>query len=56
MDIAADDNRNQPIIARDDPLVPLAHFNILRLRRNEAFTSQVPATRPASCPPRAPSM
>jgi len=42
MHIAPHDNRNHPIIAPDNPLVPLVYFNILRLRRNEAFTSQVP--------------
>jgi 5-deoxy-glucuronate isomerase len=42
MHIAPHDNRNHPIIAPDNPLVPLVYFNILRLRRGEVFTSQVP--------------
>lgn len=42
MHIAPHDNRNQPIIGADHPLVPLCYFNIVHLRRGEVFTSHVP--------------
>ncbi len=42
MHIAPHDNRNQPIIGADHPLVPLVWFNILRLRRGETVVSSVP--------------
>jgi 5-deoxy-glucuronate isomerase len=42
MHIAPHDNRNQPIIAIDNPLVPLVYFNILRLGRGAVAVSQVP--------------
>lgn len=41
MHIAPYDNRNQPIIGADHPLVPLVYFNILHLTRGESITSQV---------------
>jgi 5-deoxy-glucuronate isomerase len=42
MHIAPFDNRNRPIVDRDDPLVPLVFFNILRLQPGETFASRVP--------------
>ncbi len=42
MHIAPYDNRNQPIIAADHPLVPLVYFNIVKLKAGESFTSHVP--------------
>jgi 5-deoxy-glucuronate isomerase len=42
MHIAPFDNRNQPIIGPDNPLVPLCYFNIIKLKRGESFTSTVP--------------
>jgi 5-deoxy-glucuronate isomerase len=42
MHIPPHDNRNLPLVDVDDPLVPLAYFNIVRLRRGEHFDSNVP--------------
>jgi 5-deoxy-glucuronate isomerase len=42
MHIAPYDNHNQPIVAADDPLVPLVYFNILKLGRGESHVVQVP--------------
>ena len=42
MHIAPFDNQNHPIIAANDPLVPLVYFNIVKLRPGETFVSQVP--------------
>jgi 5-deoxy-glucuronate isomerase len=42
MHIPPHDNRNLPIVDVDDPLVPLAYFNIVRLRRGEHIDSHVP--------------
>ena len=42
MHIAPFDNQNRPIIAANDPLVPLVYFNIVKLRPGETFVSQVP--------------
>jgi 5-deoxy-glucuronate isomerase len=42
MHIPPYDNRNEPIVNVDDPDVPLAYFNIVRLRRGERFASSVP--------------
>jgi 5-deoxy-glucuronate isomerase len=36
------DNRNAAIVGRDDADVPLAYFNIVRLKRGESFVSDVP--------------
>jgi 5-deoxy-glucuronate isomerase len=41
MHIPPFDNHNQPIIAADDPLVPLVYFNIVRLARGESHVLQV---------------
>lgn len=41
MHIPPHDNGNRPIVGVDHPLVPLAYFNILRLRAGERVTSQV---------------
>ena len=41
MHIAPYDNKNQPIIAAGDALVPLVYFNIVKLTRGQSFTSQV---------------
>jgi 5-deoxy-glucuronate isomerase len=41
MHIAPYDNRNQPLVDRDDATVPLVYFNIVKLRQGEAFTSTV---------------
>ena len=35
------DNRNEPIVDRHDPDVPLCYFNILKLKKGETHTSQV---------------
>ena len=42
MHIAPFDNHNHPIIAANDPLVPLVYFNIVKLRPGTTFVSQVP--------------
>ena len=42
MHIAPHDNRNQPIVGADHPLVPLNYFNIVRLKRGEDFSYQIP--------------
>lgn len=42
MHIPPHDNRNQPIVPPDHPVVPLVYFNILRLKPGEGFTSTVP--------------
>jgi 5-deoxy-glucuronate isomerase len=42
MHIAPFDNQNRPIIAENDPLVPLVYFNIVKLKPGETFVSQVP--------------
>jgi 5-deoxy-glucuronate isomerase len=41
MHIPPHDNHNRPIVGPDHPLVPLNYFNILRLRRGEAFDHAV---------------
>jgi 5-deoxy-glucuronate isomerase len=41
MHIPPHDNRNRPIVDRDDALVPLVYFNILRLRPGETFDYRV---------------
>jgi 5-deoxy-glucuronate isomerase len=50
MHIPPHDNRNQPIVGADHPLVPLCWFNILHLRRGETVTSQVPGYETAVVP------
>ncbi|WP_313137046.1 5-deoxy-glucuronate isomerase [Paracoccus jeotgali] len=42
MHIAPHDNRNQPIVDVDHPLVPLNYFNIVKLRQGEVFDYAVP--------------
>jgi 5-deoxy-glucuronate isomerase len=42
MHIAPYDNQNTPIVDRDNPLIPLVYFNIVKLRAGEVFTSDVP--------------
>lgn len=42
MHIAPYDNRNEPIVDADNPTVPLNYFNIVKLKRGEAFEYQVP--------------
>lgn len=42
MHIAPFDNKNQPIVDIDNPTVPLNYFNIVKLKKGEAFTYQVP--------------
>jgi len=42
MHIPPYDNRNRPIVDVGDDAVPLAYFNIVRLRRGERFDSSVP--------------
>ena len=42
MHIAPYDNGNQPIVDVDDKLVPLNYFNIVKLKKGEAFQYQVP--------------
>ena len=42
MHIAPFDNRNAPIVDVDDATVPLNFFNIIKLKKGEAFEYQVP--------------
>ena len=42
MHIAPHDNANRPIVDIDDARVPLNYFNIVKLRRGEAFEYRVP--------------
>ena len=42
MHLAPFDNQNRALFPPDNPLVPLAYFNIVKLRAGESFTSQVP--------------
>jgi 5-deoxy-glucuronate isomerase len=40
--IAPYDNQNKPIVDIDNPTVPLNYFNIIKLKRGDVFTFQVP--------------
>jgi 5-deoxy-glucuronate isomerase len=42
MHIAPFDNQNRPIVDIDDTTVPLNYFNIVKLKKGEAFEYQVP--------------
>ncbi|NHB75857.1 5-deoxy-glucuronate isomerase [Rhodobacter calidifons] len=42
MHIPPHDNRNRAIVDRDDPLVPLVYFNIVRLKPGEHFDYRTP--------------
>jgi 5-deoxy-glucuronate isomerase len=42
MHIAPHDNQNKPIVDVDDALVPLNYFNIVKLKKGDAFEFQVP--------------
>ena len=42
MHIPPHDNGNSPIVDVDDKLVPLNYFNIVKLKKGEAFTYEVP--------------
>lgn len=42
MHIAPFDNQNKPIVGADDPLVPLNYFNIVKLKKGDAFSYSVP--------------
>jgi 5-deoxy-glucuronate isomerase len=42
MHIPPYDNRNEPIVGPDHPLVPLTYFNIVKLKRGESFVYAVP--------------
>lgn len=42
MHIPPFDNKNKPIVDVDDSLVPLNYFNIVKLKKGEAFAYQVP--------------
>jgi 5-deoxy-glucuronate isomerase len=42
MHIPPHDNRNEPLVGPDHPLVPLNYFNIVKLRRGESFDYTVP--------------
>lgn len=42
MHIPPFDNANRPIVDANDPRVPLIYFNIVKLRRGQAFDYQVP--------------
>jgi len=42
MHIAPHDNKNIPIVDVDNPTVPLNYFNIVKLKKGEAFEYQVP--------------
>ena len=50
MHIPPHDNHNAPIIDVDDPRVPLNYFNIVKLRRGQAFDYQVPGYETAVVP------
>jgi 5-deoxy-glucuronate isomerase len=42
MHIAPHDNANRPIVDREDALVPLVYFNILRLKAGDTFDYRTP--------------
>ncbi|MEO1104310.1 MAG: 5-deoxy-glucuronate isomerase, partial [Pseudomonadota bacterium] len=42
MHIPPHENHNKPIVDVDDPLVPLNYFNIVKLKKGEAFEYTVP--------------
>lgn len=42
MHIAPHDNQNRPIVDRDNPLVPLVYFNIVRLKAGQHFDYRTP--------------
>ena len=42
MHIAPYDNRNNPIVDAENGTVPLNYFNIVKLKKGEAFEYQVP--------------
>ena len=42
MHIAPHDNQNKPIVDADDPTVPLNYFNIVKLKKGQAFEYAVP--------------
>ena len=42
MHIAPHDNKNRPIVDTDHSLVPLNYFNIVKLKKGERFSYQVP--------------
>ncbi len=50
MHIAPFDNANRPIIDVDDARVPLNYFNIVKLKRGEAFEYRVPGYETAIVP------
>lgn len=50
MHIPPHDNANKPIVDADDPRVPLNYFNIVRLKRGEAFEYRVPGYETAIVP------
>ncbi len=50
MHIPSHDNANKPIVDADDPRVPLNYFNIVRLKRGEAFEYRVPGYETAIVP------
>jgi len=50
MHIPPFDNRNRPIIDADDPHVPLNYFNIVKLKRGQAFEYRVPGYETAIVP------
>src|SRR6056297_2360994 len=42
MHIPPFDNQNKPIVDVDDPTVPLNYFNIVKLKKGQAFEYAVP--------------
>ncbi|HSO48485.1 MAG TPA: 5-deoxy-glucuronate isomerase, partial [Rhizobiaceae bacterium] len=50
MHIPPHDNANKPIVDADDPRVPLNYFNIVKLKRGEAFEYRVPGYETAIVP------
>src|SRR5437667_89196 len=42
MHIPPYENRNRPVVGIDDESVPLTYFNILKMVRDESFSSTVP--------------
>jgi 5-deoxy-glucuronate isomerase len=50
MHIAPYDNANRPVVDVDDARVPLNYFNIVKLRRGEAFEYQIPRYETAIVP------
>jgi len=53
MHIAPFDNQNKPIVDIDDSTVPLNYFNIVKLKKGQAFEYEVPGYETCIVPWRA---